>query len=104
MKGVSLAIETVVFIILAVLVLTILLFFFTSQSGPAQQEISLQRQRAEICGRIATADPKCENFNGITSSDLNDLTDKVCVGIKLCTAGEDDAACVKKCCTIFCPR
>lgn len=100
MKGVSLAIETVVFIILAVLVLTILLFFFTSQSGPAQQEISLQRQRAEICGRIATADPKCETFTGVFGMDKLITT---CAGLKLCTAGQDNEACVKKCCTIFCP-
>lgn len=102
MKGVAIAIETVIFIILAVLVLTILLFFFTSQSGPAQQEITLQRERAEVCGRIATHDPKCTDFAGVEGMD--GLTDNTCVNLKLCTAGMDDASCVKKCCTVFCPK
>ena len=64
-KGVAIAIETVIFIILAVLVLTILLFFFTTQSGPAQQQITLQRERNEICSAVATKDPKCDDITGI---------------------------------------
>lgn len=104
MKGISIAIETVIYIILAVLVLTILLFFFTSQSGPAQQEISLQRERNELCGRIATAEPKCEDLTGVNGNELSRLKTDICTtALKLCTGGEDDKVCIKKCC-IFCPK
>ncbi len=105
-KGVAIAIETVIFIILAVLVLTILLFFFTTQSGPAQQQISLQRERNEICSAIATKDPKCEDMTGIQSTigakKMGDLR-TACNTLSLCSTTDSAKDCIQKCC-IFCPK
>ena len=106
MKGVAIAIETVIFIILAVLVLTVLLFFFTSQSGPAQQQISLQRERNEICSAIATKDPKCEDMAGIEKTIGSDKMTKLrtsCNLLSLCSTTDNAKDCIKKCC-IFCPK
>ena len=106
MKGVAIAIETVIYIILAVLVLTILLFFFTSQSGPAQQQINLQRERNEICSAIAAKDPKCEDITAIGRAVGADKLTKLrtgCNTLSLCSQSDTESVCIKKCC-IFCPK
>ncbi|MDI6721521.1 MAG: hypothetical protein QMD85_03960 [Candidatus Aenigmarchaeota archaeon] len=108
-KGVSLAIETIVFIILAVLVLTILLYFFTSQSGPAQQQVDLQRQRNQYCGEVVYKVPDCDETKITSDTELSGDPDKpydklkdVCDKLNLCPSG-GGSKCAKDCC-IFCPK
>lgn len=116
MKGIALAIETIVFIILAVTVLTVLLFFFTSMGGQSQHEFELQQRRHQFCGKYASIDPKCEQkgFDKVKAYDqgkpdkdqiLKNIAD-ACVGLKLypqhCSGTTATLPCVQACC-IQCP-
>ena len=61
MKGVSIAMETIIYIILAIIVLTVLLYFLTSQAGPAQTRVELENQRNTLCGKYVKYDPTCQD-------------------------------------------
>jgi hypothetical protein len=60
MKGISIAIETVVYLILAVTVLSVSLFFFLSQAGPAQDQYTLEANRDRYCMTYVSMDFSCE--------------------------------------------
>ena len=51
-KGISLAIETIVFIILAVTVMSVLLLFFTKTVGDTQTPIDREKERIILCGKF----------------------------------------------------
>jgi hypothetical protein len=118
MKGISLAIETIVFIILAVTVLTVLLFFFTATGGRSQYEFELQQKRHLYCGRYASIDQKCtqDGYQNVLNYDKGkEQKDQIlyniaqaCTGLKLfpqyCnTATKAELPCVQACC-IQCPK
>lgn len=63
MKGVSIAIETIVYLILAITVLSVLLFFFLTQAGPAQDQYKLEAERNRWCGSYVTKDLLCSGQN-----------------------------------------
>ena len=67
MKGVSLAIETIIILILAVSVLTVLLFFLRSQVGPAQDTATLLREQTSACSAYVGADPACTDATDATA-------------------------------------
>jgi len=114
MKGIALAIETIVFIILAVTVLSVLLFFFTSTGGQAQHEFELQQQRQMYCGRYANIDTACEQsgFDKVVQHDVPlNAKDKIlpnildaCSKLRISPqhCGSISLACVQACC-IQCP-
>lgn len=60
MKGISLAIETIIYLILAITVLSILLLFFLTQAGPAQDQYTLQAKRDRFCGTYTSLDFGCK--------------------------------------------
>jgi hypothetical protein len=64
MKGISIAIETVIYLILGVTVLSITLFFFLSQAGPAQDQYTLEANRNRFCGAYVTLDFECKGTGG----------------------------------------
>ncbi len=116
MKGISLAIETIIFIILAVTVLSVLLLFLTGTGGPAQDRVALESQRNIICGDYVRAAPLCDSDgSGSKIKGLDKLQD-ICK--KLGTAnpegktpeekkpcdGGDKAKCYAACCRLFCAR
>ncbi|MEM7819406.1 MAG: hypothetical protein QXD48_01090 [Candidatus Aenigmatarchaeota archaeon] len=109
MKGISLAIETIIFIILGVTVLTVLLFFFTSLGGPTQNEVENQFERNQFCGRYANYDPKCENVDKIIDAKQKEEILKgigeACKALKVegCTSIPPSIECIKNCC-IHCPK
>ena len=59
MKGVSIAIETIVYLILAITVLSVLLFFFLTQAGPPQDQYTLEAKRNSLCGAYTSNDFSC---------------------------------------------
>jgi hypothetical protein len=69
MKGVAIAIETVIYLILGVTVLSIALFFFLSQAGPAQDQYKLEADRNRFCGTYVSIDFQCKG--GDTSSGVH---------------------------------
>ncbi|MBI4170133.1 MAG: hypothetical protein HY514_00420 [Candidatus Aenigmarchaeota archaeon] len=117
MKGVSLAIETIIFIILAVTVLSVLLLFLTGTGGPAQDRVALESNRNIICGDYVRAVPLCDNDgSGSKIKDLNKLKD-ICIKLGAANPqGKTPAAkdpcgqsgqveeCYAACCRLFCIR
>lgn len=119
MKGISLAIETIIFIILGVTVLTVLLFFFTSFGGQSQHEFELQQQRHQWCGTYSKYNPTCERgvhdkyFPSSTSDtakkEILEMIGQACKGLNVpgCTGlGIDNKAsfeCIQSCC-LHCPE
>ena len=119
MKGVSLAIETIIFIILAVTVLSVLLLFLTGTGGPAQSRIELENKRNIICGDYVRAVPLCDNDgtgSGVKIKDLDKLKD-ICIKLGTvnpegkspqekdpCSQSGDIEKCYAACCRLFCVR
>ncbi len=108
MKGVSIALETIIYIILAVMVLTVLLFFFTSQASPAQNRVELENKRAQLCGKYIQYDNRCDQISRAQSDPIgvDVATDLLSVCSKLdvrrCGAGGNDQDCIQYCC-LECP-
>jgi hypothetical protein len=108
MKGISMAIETIIYIILAVTVLTVLLLFFTKTGGDSQTQVELQAKRNIYCSTYTSADPMCarqgtyangkEIFSGTEKTKFSD----VCVKLK--AAGCPGDKCFASCCALFCPK
>src|SRR3989338_6783104 len=71
MKGVSLAIETIIYLILAVLVLMVLITFFLTQAGPAQDQYTLEAKRNSLCGAYVTNDFSCAGSGGNPVSSIS---------------------------------
>ncbi|MBI4896186.1 MAG: hypothetical protein HY832_01425 [Candidatus Aenigmarchaeota archaeon] len=102
MKGISIAIETIVYIILAVTVLSILLFFFTSQAGPSRRDLDYQRIRNQYCGVYANQNPTCDQAKDAKLTDEITKIKDACKNLKICTT-QPDHECILNCC-IFCPK
>jgi len=105
-KGVSLSLETIVVLILAVLVLTVLLFFFSSQFYPAQTKIEQLNKQRDLCWQYVNNDPKCEGKGtGNTKEPVTTIVGlrEVCkeLGYKKCETSYS-LVCVQECCAIFC--
>ena len=101
MKGMAIAFETIIYLILAVMVLTVLLFFFTSQASPAQNEFQLLSDQREGCVAYAQQLPSCGSEVFPLASKLR----KACDGLKQfnsCKAGIADDVCFKECCRSYC--
>ena len=108
MKGISIAIETIVYLILAITVLSVLLLFFLTQAGPAQDQYTLEAKRGRFCGAYATKDFACVGkdnqpvevdpkvLEGIRSA-CTELTRRFNAGYTECQ-GSDMLKCIQKCC------
>ena len=103
MKGVSIALETIIYIILAVMVLTVLLFFFTSQASPAQNRVELEKKRAQLCGKYIQYDNRCDQLSQVPATIATDLLG-VCgkLDVRQCGAGGNNKDCIQYCC-LECP-
>lgn len=104
-KGITLASESIVVIILAVIVLAALLAFLSSVSGPTQDEVRLRLRQAQQCRSYVEANGKCErSADSRVDSDLKRDLVTTCTSLKYarCT-GSDSIACVIECCSGYCP-
>jgi hypothetical protein len=107
-KGIALATDTIVYIILAVTVLAVLLWFFTSNAGPVETRVDNERLRIDLCGQATRFDPNCDGkadnqadqtaLDRILSTGTNNLV-KICKNLNIACSGSD---CAKKCCMV-CP-
>ena len=70
MKGISIAIETIIYLILAITVLSVLLFFFLSQAGPSQDQFKLEADRNRFCGSYVSKDLTCAGKDGAPLTDV----------------------------------
>ena len=102
MKGVSIAMETIIYIILAVTVLTVLLFFFTSQAGPTQTRVELENKRAQLCGQYAQADFQCDSPQKANPKTVSDLV-STCKSLDVPECPTNAVNCIQRCC-ITCPK
>jgi hypothetical protein len=108
MKGMSLAIETIVFVILAVTVLSVLLAFFMTTGVPGGDKARMYAEMNELCGKYVRQKPLCNDASGLVDVDTTRLI-KICQslgtdvknGAKQCTTGFDKN-CAAACCDMFC--
>lgn len=123
-KGMSLALETIIVLILALTVFTALTFFFNLQFGRGQTTIDLLNGQREWCGAYVRQDSKCTTtgYSAMkTSKEGQDTLRRLafycgkiegysnCIS-NLCS-GTDPAKCDKEasekcvfdCCTLYCP-
>ncbi len=106
MKGISLAIETVVILIIAIVILGILTYFLIGQSLPGLDKIKMQQDAAALCASYVQIDTDCSG----TSTEINKFSDKTAFA-KLCKdlghascSGILNEACLKQCCSTLCPK
>ena len=111
LKGMSLATDTIVYLVLAVLVLTVLLFFFTKNSGEGVDATQLQLDRGRYCSTYIQFDMDCDGSIGTDEGPSNKVfTDeqekltKICPKINpaACT-GQLTNTCLQSCCFV-CPK
>jgi hypothetical protein len=114
MKGISIAIETVVYMILAVTVLSVALFFFLSQAGPSQDLYTLESKRDRYCMAYVSMDYGCAGKNGKvvdgTSPEVLKNIGSACLEMTRKFSYSYDACgesatlqCIQQCC-ITCPQ
>ena len=100
MKGVSLSIETIVILILAVIVLGALLIFVSPVFNEGQSRTSNELKRTRLCDAYVQDDPKCDGDQDVDAQIMQDL-EETCRNLGKCESlsGKD---CARDCC-IVCP-
>lgn len=105
-KGAALALETIVMLILAAVVLGALLAFFLGIFTPTQSETELTRKQLTLCQQIATKDSLCRP-GGAAQDLVNRLAKEVCQSTRPGCSTEGPKSreenCIASCCKIFCP-
>ncbi|MFH0949308.1 MAG: hypothetical protein V1802_02365 [Candidatus Aenigmatarchaeota archaeon] len=123
MKGVSLAIETIVFIIIAVTVMSSLLVYFRMISIPTEDFTKLTERQAVYCSAYARFDGSCDGLTadkkGEAEETLKGLADTCkrladankgggypqCKGkTTLDPTKIGDINCIRSCCSMYCMR
>ena len=123
-KGMSLALETIIILILALTVFTALTYFFNRTFGEGQTTVDLLNGQREWCGAYLRQDNKCSStgYASVASSNKGQETLKrltfYCGRIQgypncrnLCSTIGDPSQCkieakeecVFDCCTLYCP-
>ncbi|HIG96901.1 MAG TPA: hypothetical protein HA230_00970 [Candidatus Aenigmarchaeota archaeon] len=114
MKGISMTIETIIYLILAILVLSVLLLFFLSQAGPPQDQFALEAKRNSACGAYTVRDFRCAGKSGSPITNPGDpipiniqaacheLTRRFNGGYDKCESGPS-LECIQQCC-MTCPK
>lgn len=114
MKGISLALETVIMLVLGTIVLGALLAFFFGVFTPAQSTATQLQEQNQICQNIFNTAPRCGiTANGVEPSvegyadDLNKK--KICSTQRAdCNPGTSEdtqlryKSCIQTCCRLFC--
>lgn len=103
MKGISMPIETVVTIVIAVIVLTVIVLFFSGQFNPSAGNINAQQRQATNCGvLVRETNGKCDRLS--SDSSINDNIKQACMDLKgypKCQSGTMEE-CLKDCCKTYC--
>ncbi|MBI2971236.1 MAG: hypothetical protein HYY37_02335 [Candidatus Aenigmarchaeota archaeon] len=112
-KGAALPLETMTFMVLAIIVLAALLFLFSGNVPPAGDKVAKERERAIACSAYTQKDPECSIDLGspASTSEVNDARNRVAVACKALRAleggysdctGTASLACVWQCCSTYC--
>src|SRR3989344_2602439 len=102
MKGVSLSIETIVILILAMIVHASLLIFVSPVFNEGQSRTSNELKRTRLCDAYVQDDPKCDGTGArdVDAQIVQDL-EETCRNLGKCESlNRDD--CARDCC-IICP-
>ena len=101
-KGISLAINQLILLIIAVVVLLVALGIVAGQF-PIINEIKLKQQKVSLCNAYTKGDPECEDV-GQVEDDIVEKLGEVCQQLKYpgCS-GSLSVDCVRKCCDFACP-
>jgi len=117
MKGMSLALETIVVLILSITVLTVLSFFFNKQFGEGATTIDLLSGQREACSAYVAQNQKCSaaghslvkndvlvklNYYCGKIGNYRDCLATTCTDPSKCTKIVDDS-CASQCCKLYCP-
>lgn len=113
-KGIAIATDTIIYIILGVTVLTVLLFFLTTNYAPVEDRVKLERDRAQFCDSYVRIDPDCDGRADTGERGVGDQSsldsvksklDPVCTKLNVpakCTGGGTTCL-ISNCCAV-CPR
>ena len=102
-KGISLAIDTTIIIILAVVVLAVLIGIFFLVAGPTQDEFKARLTQSQVCGAYRNVDIDCDgkeysNYAKDNENLLKELA-TACTTLKISgCSGTADIRCIKACC------
>ncbi|MCX6815229.1 MAG: hypothetical protein NT120_00055 [Candidatus Aenigmarchaeota archaeon] len=109
MKGVSIAIETIIYLIIAIMVMTVLIFFFMSQATPVENTFQWTQDQTRLCGQYLKLDSVCagDGSGGLKPGTDTLVSTLVGVCAKLNTkdclpGGLNKLNCIQNCC-IICP-
>ncbi len=103
MRGVSLTIETIIIIILAISVLSVMLLFFRQTLGDASPYVKAINDRTKFCGNYHTQSNFCQDHDKVKNDILKGIQQAcVDINIKECTGSREGTPaseeCVKSCC------
>lgn len=96
--------ETVVYLILAVLVMAILLYFLTSQTRPVEDITRWEREAAQYCTSYVIKDPECTRTSVVGATKDGAAVVKsiveTCTKLKRlgCILGGNPQTCIQSCC------
>lgn len=118
LKGISLALETVILLILMAVVLAALMAFFLGVFNPAKSNLDSIREKESICVQYISRDPGCEHVKDIAQktppydkyTDANSAIERLKT---LCKSSSENPPCgttectqaitvVPACCASFC--
>jgi hypothetical protein len=109
MKGVTLPIETIVVLVLAVIVLGVLLWFFATSSTPGIQLTKLKQEQSIWCSSYQQNNHDCdENDDDDVGDDIKNKLADICYKLNQAEGGYSSCggtfsnACAKECCSMFC--
>ena len=105
LKGIALAIDTTIIIILAVLVLAVLLFMLLSTSGPFSKNVQAELARTQNCNAYRSFDADCSlsssEYNTFKSQNEKLLEDlgEACTELKISGCSKPASGqCIRACC------
>ncbi|MFH1421079.1 MAG: hypothetical protein ABIG30_03925 [Candidatus Aenigmatarchaeota archaeon] len=119
MKALSLSIETVIVLIIAVIILGILTYFIMNMAKPGLDKMKWQQDASLACGRYIKFDETCTDVpspSDCTANEQNALKLDACAAINIlkdvcnkleyssCTGGTPSVNCIKQCCSVVCPK
>ena len=96
-KGMSLPVETVIVLVLAIIVLAALLFFFTGTFTPGADRVRLEQRKVDLCTKYVAADSQCKNPATAEIRTGADGLDETCKKLGLSTVAG-------ACCSTYCPN
>ena len=95
MKGISLTIESIVIIVLALLVLAALFLFFGGIFTPSKDNIYNTAEHARWCKEYISLHPDCEGDSRIQGTNIQTKLDALCTNFEGANKYRD-------CCASFC--